>query len=153
MPDAINQQPTPPEPPVSAQPPAPTPSDGLIGMTGSMLAPEKPQIPKGIYVLTGFSALGFLFSFFNTSQNGLLFTIVLLGDLMLTIGLYLRLNIIRKILIVFASLTIIVSIGLIIGLIGLQSRIDRATQAYDAAVEKLHDKADDYRPRKRAGQA
>ncbi|HTE57272.1 MAG TPA: hypothetical protein VK694_00870 [Verrucomicrobiae bacterium] len=139
-----NQNPQPiqttPQSPTDTPPPQ-GPSHKLIGMTGSQLTPEKVRLPKGVIILTVIGALAFLVSFFDTSQNSIAYTIDMFLVLVTTIGLFLRLEIARKLLTVLSGVTVVLSILLIVGFVGLQSRMKVQRQRYDTAVAQLNSRS------------
>ena len=86
-----------------------TPTDSLIGLTGSQIKIEKPKITLGIYLIATLLIIGFIASFINSS-NPTYIVVINFTNILLAIGLLLRNNIIRKITIglgVFLILTLI----------------------------------------------
>lgn len=134
-------QPQNPNPQPVSTPPQQDPAHNLIGMTGSQLAPEKVPLPKGVIVLTAIGVIAFLVSFFDTSQNSFAYTIDMFLVLVTTIGLLLRLEIARKLLTILSGVTIVLSVLLILGFVGLQSRVKDQRQRYDTAVAQLRSKS------------
>ena len=59
-------------------------------LVGSQLKLPKDKLPVGVYIVAGWTLIGFAISFFNTSQNGTLFTIAMFVQLLLGIGLLFR---------------------------------------------------------------
>lgn len=124
VPTAGNTPQAPPEPdvPTPAQasqtvyPAAPQPqttpsSDSpYIGLTGSAMQEQKPPMPKGIYVISGLTVLGFVVNFFNTSSAyDFLYLLAAFINLLLVVGLLLRKDIARKALVAFATLSIVLA--------------------------------------------
>jgi hypothetical protein len=110
-------------------------------LTGSQLQLKETPLPKGMYVLIAIGVVGFVISFFDVSQNSLVYTIDLLLILTLTIGLFFRLEMARKLLFYLSILTVIGSMIAVVGFIGLQDRVNRAKQSSDAAIARLEGQA------------
>jgi hypothetical protein len=106
-------------------------------LTGSQLAEEKQSIPKGIYVLVAWNALGLITSFFDASSTGVLYTVGLLLSLLVTVGLLFRLEAMRKLYIVLSVVVALAGGFEILGLYALQARYHQAQNNYEAAVAKL----------------
>ena len=119
------------------QPQNPTDSNSYIGLTGSSMQQLKAPLPKGVYVIVAWNLLGVVLDFLNTSQTGLLATFILLGNLLLSIGLLLRMEIVRKILVGLYALTITVAIVNIVLLISLQNRIDTLEVQHQATTARF----------------
>ena len=84
----------PPSPvPIAPQPvipapvaPASMPIDPYAGLTGSQMQQTKQPLPVGVYIIAGFNFVGFVISFFDSSQNSGIYTVAMLLDLLLAIG-------------------------------------------------------------------
>lgn len=131
-----------PPPPAPAEVPqvAPTistPTTNLSGLTGSQLQPQKQKLPIGIYVIAGFSLVGLVVSFFDTSQNSGIYSIIMLVDLLLTIGLLFRLEIVRKIILWLYGITLVLSVVSIVMLSALQQRLGELKSNYETAVARI----------------
>jgi len=113
------------------------PTDPYAGLTGSQMQQQKQPLPVGVYVIAGFNFLGFVASFFDSSQSSGIYTIAMLLDLLLAIGLVLRLEVARKLIVVLSGLILVLSgIGLI-QLAGFQQRLQQAKTKYDNAVSRI----------------
>jgi hypothetical protein len=106
-------------------------------LTASQMKEPKPKLPIGVYIIAGFTLLGFVSGFFDTSNMGALFTILIFIDLALAVGLVFRLELARKALIWLSAITIALSLLAIVGLAGLQSKLAQNKAAYDTAVSKI----------------
>lgn len=108
-----------------------------IGLTGSQLQPEKIKIPVGIYIIAGFNLLGFAVSFFDSSQNSGIYSIVMLVDLLLAIGLLFRLEVARKVIVWLAGVTLILTVINVAMLFALQQRLHELRSNYDSAISRI----------------
>jgi hypothetical protein len=124
--------------PTATQTTANTPSDyAPIGLTGSQIQQQKVRLPIGIYIIAGYNLVGFAIGFFDSSQNSGIYTIVMLIDLMLAIGLLLRLEVARKIILWLEGITLVLTIASLFLLVGLQQRIQTLKTNYDAAISRI----------------
>ncbi|MEI7674192.1 MAG: hypothetical protein WCI60_00435 [bacterium] len=93
-----------------------------IGLTGSQMHKQKVKVPIGIYLIAGYTLIGVVIGFIDTSQNSTFYTIVMIIDLFLAIGLLMKLEIARKIILWLEAITLILIVGSFFLLIGLQQR-------------------------------
>jgi hypothetical protein len=131
--------------PVYRQPinPAPQPipdTDPYIGLTGSQIYARRTHLPIGLYVIAGLQLIGFGLSFFNTGETGIIVSVAMLLQLMLAIGLLLRIQAARKAMLAFSVVLIALSIVGGLTLFGLQQRIHKTTANYTSTLQKLGDK-------------
>ncbi|MEI7838264.1 MAG: hypothetical protein WCI37_00590 [bacterium] len=119
-----------PEPSTSSQ------SDYPIGMTGSQMRKQKVRVPIGIYIIGGYTLIGFVIGLFDTTQNSIIYSIIMLLDLMLAIGLLLRLEIARKILLWLEGLTLAITILSFFTLFGLQQRLQTVTTNTNNSINR-----------------
>ncbi len=113
----------------------------LYGLTGSRMAQQKPHTPRGLYIIAGINVLGFIATFFDTSQTSLIYTLAMLLSLLTAVGLLFRLEAARKTLIVLSVITIVLAIVSAFLLAGLQGRIAASHQRYDRAISNIDTKA------------
>jgi len=126
-----------PEPTAFQNAPATTPVDTHIGLTGSQMQKEKKPMPIGVYIIAGLNLIGFVIGFFDTSQNSGVYTIAMLLDLMLAIGLLLRLEVARKLIMWLSGLILALTVVSLIMLVGLQQRISQLKTNYDTAISRI----------------
>lgn len=103
-----------------------------------MMQPQKTRLPKGVYVIAGLILIGFTFSFFDTSQNSFLFSIGLFMDLLLGIGLLLRMEAARKMLIIISAALLVLTTASAFLIVGFQSRMASQKAKFEAAVGRLN---------------
>lgn len=106
-------------------------------LTGSQLQPEKKKIPAGIYVIAALNLLGAIAAFFDTSQTSGLYTIAMLISLALAVGLFMRLEVARVLLVSLSGIIVILSIASMFLLFGLQQKIADNKAAYESAVSRI----------------
>ncbi len=130
--------------PVAPQPiipapvaPASLPNDPYAGLTGSQMQQQKQPLPVGVYVIAGFNFVGFVISFYDSSQSSGIYTVAMLFDLLLAIGLVLRLDIARKLIVGLSALILILTAVSLLQLAGFQHRLQQAKTNYDNAVSKI----------------
>ncbi len=116
---------------------APVASPDSMFIAGSQLAEEKVKLPSGIYIIAGLNLLGFITGFFDTSQTGAMYTVVMFIDLLLAIGLILRYEIARKSLLWLSGLTLIIALASIFLLAGLQQKIKQSKTDYETAISRI----------------
>jgi len=97
----------------------------LMNLSASQIKNEKSRLPTGVYIIIAANLLGFVASFFNTSENSLLYTYSMLFSLMIAVGLILRFAAVRKLYVGLAGLLVVLTIILMIGFFGLQERVDQ----------------------------
>jgi hypothetical protein len=113
--------------------------DDLLGMTGSKIIPKKQKIPKGVFVIAAISTVGFIASFFDNSQLGLFYTVLLLADLLLVARLFLRLEMARKLLFWVAIATVVLNL-LFGGLFYMMvNRAEQLEQEFIAEAQRLNE--------------
>jgi Tfp pilus assembly protein PilO len=61
--------------------------------------------------------------------------------LVATIGLLLRLELARRMLVILSGITIVLSVVLVLGFMGLQNRLKDHRQRYDTAVAQLNERS------------
>lgn len=106
-------------------------------MTGSRIQPKKAAMPKGVFVIATITLIGFVASFFDSSQLSLVYTIIILLDLLLVIGLFLRMEVARKFAFWLAVTTVILN-ALLAGVFYMS--VDRANsmeQKFIAEAKRL----------------
>lgn len=108
-----------------------------IGLTGSQIQQQKVRLPIGIYIIAGYNLVGFAIGFFDSSQNSEIYTIVMFADLLLAIGLLLRLEVARKIILWLECITLVLTIASLFLLVGLQLRIQTLKTNYDTAISRI----------------
>jgi hypothetical protein len=135
MPDSSG----PANPPTSpAPPPASSTPTGQVFLTGSQLQPEpQKKLPWGVYAIVAFALLSFILSFFDTSQASLLYTIAMLLNLLLAVGLLLRMETARKCLLWLSGITLVLAIASTVGLYMVQKRIHDLKSQYDTIVSRI----------------
>ncbi len=158
---AVDQQTPPPPPPtpppsmatpphiISAQPPAPnsivtspsTDASQTVATTpmlvGSQLQAEKKKLPIGLYIIIGYSIIGFAAGFFDTSQNSLIYTMALLLELVMVVGLMLRQEAARKAVIWISGIIVVLSIVGIVLLTLVQHNLHDLHLRYNTAVTHI----------------
>lgn len=114
-----------------------SPNDTYVGLTGSQIKKEKKPLPIGVYIIAGFILIGFVISFFDTSQNSGIYIIVMFADLLLAIGLLIRLQVARKIIIWLQALALVLSVASLFLLIGTQQRLNTLKTNYETAINRI----------------
>lgn len=104
---------------------------------GSHMPVVNKKVPIGVYMIVGFNLIGFVISFLDTSQNSLIYTIVIFVDLLLGIGLLLRLEVARKIITYLMGITLILSVVSIFLLASLQQKLQKTKTNYETAISQL----------------
>jgi hypothetical protein len=106
-------------------------------ITGSELAVTKMPLPKGIYVIVALSIIDLVLSLFRSSDNSIVFTIVMFFDLLACVGLLLKLEFVRKMLVVVAAISIVL-IGIeVLGLLTLQDKVNQQKARYDQIISSV----------------
>ncbi|MGF7228491.1 MAG: hypothetical protein ACQR33_00715 [Candidatus Saccharibacteria bacterium] len=118
----------------------PTRQDPIYGLTGSQLQQQKASTPVGVYIIAIANLAAFVASFFDTSQTSLIYTIVMLAELLLALGLILRVNTARKVMMTLATITIVMSVASAVLLVGVQHRIATSKANYNTAISKINPK-------------
>jgi hypothetical protein len=113
------------------------PTDTNVGLTGSQIKQEKKPMSIGVYIIAGLNLLGFVIGFFDTSQNSGIYTIAMLLDLLLAIGLLLRLEVARKFIMWLSGLILVLTAVSLIMLVGLQQRISQLKTNYETAISRI----------------
>ncbi|HUP26560.1 MAG TPA: hypothetical protein VM124_02880 [Candidatus Limnocylindrales bacterium] len=119
---------------------APVPPEAPSGSTfiaGSQLQEEKVKLPTGIFVIAGLNLLGFITGFFDTSQTGAIYTVVMFINLLLAIGLVLRYEIARRSMLWLSGLTLIIAVAGIFMLGALQQKIKQSKADYETAISRI----------------
>jgi hypothetical protein len=123
------------DPIVNGQPLAAAPT--LQFLTGSSMAEQKTHIPVGIYIIVGLQVVGVVLSFFSAANNNMLFTLLQIVDLLLAVGLLLRLEFVRQTIIFLSALVIVFSALDSMALLAVQSKANKALANYNHAVSQL----------------
>lgn len=107
-------------------------------MTGSdyQMHQQRKRLPVGVYLIVALNVLGFIGSFFNTS-NSTLYIIPALVNVMAAACLLLRMDGARKVVIGLSAFTLVLCIAGFLLLAGLQQRVKQNRANYDAAIAKL----------------
>lgn len=111
--------------------------DGLIGLTGSQYQPPKPTLPVGVYIVAAYNVAGLVAGFFDDSQANLLYTLTMLLNVLISIGLLMRLDIARKIMLWLTGITLAITVVSLVLLAGVQQRTNQQTANYETAVSKI----------------
>ena len=106
-------------------------------VTGSELAVTKMPLPKGVYVIVGLSVIDLVLSLFRSTDNSVVFTIIMFFDLLACVGLLLKLEFVRKMLVVVATISIILTGIEVMGLLTLQDKVNQQKVHYDQAVSQV----------------
>lgn len=106
-------------------------------LTGSQMQQQKVPLPIGIYFIAGFNLVGFAIGFFDTSQNSAIYTIVMFLNLLLAVGLILRLELARKFILWLLGMTLVLTIVSLFLLVGLQQRLQTLKTNYDDAISRI----------------
>lgn len=107
-------------------------------LTGSQVEQVKKPLHWGIYVIVGLNLIGFLLSFFSSSQSNIIYTIAAFIDLAVAIGLLLRLEIARKIMVVLGGIVIVLYAIIIILLVVLQHRVNQLDKNANNALNSIN---------------
>ena len=107
-------------------------------LTGSQLVPEKKPLHPGIYIIAAWNMIGFVLSFFGSSQTNVIYGVITFLDLLVGVGLLCRLEVARKIMLWLSAIMIILSVISLIILAGLQQRIAQSKAHYETAVSKIN---------------
>jgi hypothetical protein len=133
-----------PQPSVTQPQPIPTQlgsQDAVpIGVSASSLGlngKKHPALPIGVYVVAGLTLLNFLAAFFNTNTSPL-YSIVMIFDLLVAIGLLSKLEIIRKVAF-YVQMLSIVSICIVVGLlVSLQLKANEDYTKFHQAISQIN---------------
>jgi hypothetical protein len=106
-------------------------------VTGSELAVTKLPLPKGIYLIVVLSVIDLLLSLFRSSDNNVVFTIIMFFDLLACVGLLLKLEFVRKMLIVVATIAIVLTGIEVMGLLTLQDKVNQQKVRYDQVISSV----------------
>jgi hypothetical protein len=109
-------------------------------LTDSSLQETKQPIQVGIYLIVGSQFIGVVLSFFRAGNNNIVFTLMQIADLLLGVGLLLRLEFVRKIMVALAVVLIILSGLDAFGLLMVQNRLNQDTVNYHRAVNRINQK-------------
>ena len=109
--------------------------------TDALPIPEKQKMPIGVYIIIGFSFIGFIAGFFNTLQSNTIYTIVMTIKLLLSLGLLMRLEIARKLILwVSGVILVVIAISLLL-LANVQKHLQQNQTAYESTISKIdHDR-------------
>lgn len=135
-PNSVMSQTEEPQPTTSTLP-TDTTNSASTYLTGSQMQQIKVPLPVGIYIIAGFNLIGFIVGFYDTSQNSALYTITLFIDLLLAIGLLLRLEAARKTFMWLTGITLFLTSASFYLLLSLQQKIQLSKTNYEAAISKL----------------
>lgn len=106
-------------------------------LTGSNLAATKMPLPKGVYIVVGLTAVDLVLSMFRSTDTSVIFTIVMFFDLVVCIGLLLKIESIRKMLIVVSVIVIVLAGIEIFGLMLLKDKVAQQNTLYNQAVSRI----------------
>jgi len=122
-------------------PPAAQPTDDLVGLTGSKIPEEKIRLPKGVYIIAAFDVVGCVAGAINSTQTnvvyGAIYTVLMVLDLLVAVGLIFRLELARKATIWLSGLILILTVANLLLLIVARQNLQNAKTKYDAAVSRL----------------
>lgn len=118
------------------QPVAPE-TDPLVGMTRSQLEQNRPRLPIGVYIIAGFALIGVIAGFFDTSQNSWVYTVAMLIDLFLAIGLLLRMEAARKAVVWLSGIILIITAVSLILLAAVQQRIRNIESDHQTVMSRI----------------
>lgn len=113
---------------------APTNSTFLMG---SQVQQAKKRLPKGVYVIVVFTLLGFVTGFFDASQTSAIYVVAMFVNLLLAVGLVLRLEVARKLMVWLSILLAILMVVSVLLFFGLQQRIHQLNTNYETAVSRI----------------
>jgi hypothetical protein len=108
-----------------------------VGLTGSQMQETKPRLPIGVFIVAFINLIGFVVGFFDSSQNSAILTIIMLLNLLLAIGLLMRLEIARAIMFWLEAVTLLISIVCFVLLFNLQHKMNNVRNDYNAAMSKI----------------
>ena len=139
QPQPIVASPAPPalEPSVQTEVPS-TAVDLPIGLTGSAIINEKPALPIGIYIFAILNLLAFIASFFSSTNNSAVANISMLVNLIFGVGLLFRIELVRKIAVVFATISVLIYTITFFGLLAVQHRANQAVNRFNQAISSLN---------------
>lgn len=123
---------------IPQNPPALPPNQDSVGLTYSQMEPVKQKVSIGVFVVTALSFLGVIASFFDTSQNSGIYSLIMVANLVMAVGLLFRLEVARKIIVWLQIIVTTFSILAIFLLLGLQQRIQTLKSNYNTAVNKIN---------------
>jgi hypothetical protein len=110
-----------------------------MGVSASSLglnAKIQPKLPKGIYIIGGLAALDLVISFLSANTSTL-YSLAVVVDLLVVVGLFTKVDLARQAAVVFQGLNIAAVILVIIGLMATESRINQLSVQYNDAVTKV----------------
>ncbi|MDB5184260.1 MAG: hypothetical protein JWN38_68 [Candidatus Saccharibacteria bacterium] len=105
-------------------------------ITGSQLAIPKESTPKGIYVIAAFYLLSVVLSF-AASSGSAYYSIDLVLDLLLALGLLAKIELARIVAIVFTLLTVVISALALVGFVTVQNRYHTLNDKANASITSL----------------
>jgi NADH:ubiquinone oxidoreductase subunit 6 (subunit J) len=106
-------------------------------VTGSDLAVTKMPLPKGIYVIVALGVIDLVLSLFRSSDNSVIFTIIMFFDLLACVGLLLKLEFVRKMLVVVAAVAIVLIGFEVMGLLTLQDKVNQQKVRYAQVIHSV----------------
>ncbi len=128
QPTFVQPEPTPTK--LGSQDPVPIGiSASSLGLNGSL----NPPLPVGIYIIAGLTLLNFLAVFFNTNSNPV-YSIVMVIDLLLAVGLFSKLEIARKVTLYAQIISAILICIVIVELISLQAKANKDYAEFNQAI-------------------
>lgn len=98
---------------------------------------KKKTLPIGIYVIVVLNLIGFVVSFFDSSQNSVVYTIVRLVYLLFAIGLLLRLEIARRLMVWLSGLALIIAVVGMIMLFSVKQQLATLKTNYEASMSHI----------------
>lgn len=101
---------------------------------------EKRRLPNGIYIIVALLFLSIIASLFDSSQASLLYTISMLINLVLGVGLLFRLEAARKILAVFSAILVVLYTIILVLSFALEQRVNQSVTNYNAIVENIDER-------------
>lgn len=122
-------------PPVNSAGMFPHEPSKAAGSTTSAQPTGGSGLPKGVYVVATLNILGFVFSFFDTSQNNFWYMAVMFAGLLLAIALLLRQSWARLATAGVAGLTVVVSLVMLVTFVSLQNHIHQLKNQYNTALK------------------
>lgn len=125
--------------PAQQLPPQPN-QDPYIGLTGSRMQPEKQRLPNGIYIIVTLLFLSIITSLFDSSQASMLYTVSMLVNLVLGVGLLFRLEAARKVLAVFSAILVVLYAIILVFSFALEQRVNQSVANYNAVVENIDER-------------
>jgi hypothetical protein len=111
------------------------------GLTGSQLIEQNAPMPKRVYVIAALCLLSFLLGLFDSSQNSVFYIVIMLINLLVAVGLLVRLELARVAMIGLMGMTLLLCGYSFINLYRLQNYINsvrREVAAVSSKADKLN---------------